>query len=109
MRYTAAAMLVYAIGGKVFSPQYLLWVLPFVAVLPGRTGAWTRRAMLPACVLTAALCPWSFRALVALEPWAFTLLNLRNILLVATWAWLLWGPPEPANAAEAKSAARDVL
>ena len=92
MRYAGAAMLVYAIGGKVFSPQYLLWVLPFVAVLGGRVGVWARGSILLACLVTAVLCPWTFRALVELKPAAMVALNCRNVLLLGTLVWIVFGP-----------------
>jgi hypothetical protein len=105
MRYAAAAMLVYAIGGKVFSPQYLLWVLPFLAVTGGRVGLWARGLMVLACVATAVVCPWTFRALADLKPAAMAALNFRNALLVGTLIWIVVGPRGEAYSPEAGSAA----
>src|SRR5262249_43352479 len=33
VRFSGAAILAFIIAGKVFSPQYLIWLLPFIAVL----------------------------------------------------------------------------
>ena len=39
LRFSGAMILAFIVCGKVLSPQYVLWMLPFVAVLEGRTGA----------------------------------------------------------------------
>jgi hypothetical protein len=89
MRYAAAATLAFACTGKVLSPQYLLWVLPFVVVVEGRTGRVGRWLFLFACVLTMLLCPWGFRALVRLSPVMLAILNLRNAVMLVLLGVLL--------------------
>jgi hypothetical protein len=94
MRYAAAATVAFAATGKVLSPQYLLWILPFVVALGGRTGRQARWVFLGACVATMVLCPWGFQALRELAPAMLVVLNLRNLLLLALLALLLAGPTE---------------
>jgi hypothetical protein len=89
MSYAAAATLAVACTGKVLSPQYLLWVLPFVVVLEGQAGRRGRWLFFVACVLTMALCPWGFRALVRLSPVMVAILNLRNACLLVLLGVLL--------------------
>ncbi|MHB1555882.1 MAG: glycosyltransferase 87 family protein [Isosphaeraceae bacterium] len=38
MRSAGAAILAFIVTGKVFSPQYLIWLVPFIAVLEGRSS-----------------------------------------------------------------------
>lgn len=82
-RYAAAALFAFLITGKVLSPQYLIWLLPFVAVLDGRAGAMVRPAFLISCVLTRLIYPGpGFLGLLSCRGWAIALLNGRNALLI---------------------------
>jgi len=89
-RYCGAALLAFIVTGKVWSPQYLLWVLPFMVLL--ERGLWmkTRWLFLGSCVLTVAVYPWSFGALLALKPLGVAVLNLRNLLLLCLLGLLLF-------------------
>jgi hypothetical protein len=110
MRYSAAAVLAFIISGKVLSPQYLIWLFPFLAVLDGRTGRLARQCFLVGCLATAFLYPGSgFVMVLAHQPGAILLLNLRNALLVSLLAVLVYGaegsgpadrPPEKSPASE---------
>ena len=42
LQYALAALVGFVITGKVLSPQYLIWLTPFVAVLGGKVGASAR-------------------------------------------------------------------
>jgi hypothetical protein len=95
LRYSAAAVLAFIITGKVLSPQYLVWLFPFLAVLDGPSGRLARRLFLLGCVTTAMLYPGpGFVMALDHRAGAILLLNLRNILLVWLLAWLLFGPGE---------------
>jgi hypothetical protein len=88
----------FAVFGKVLSPQYLLWILPFAATIPEASGRPVRVLFLASAVVTLWLFPWTFGALWGLKPWAFAILNLRNGMLVALWALLTFAPTEPVLA-----------
>lgn len=88
------------VSNKVFSPQYLIWVGPILAVCLCISRAWQVRAMagllLVASVLTQGLYPFNYDALLdnldATE-FAVSLLVLRNVLVAviavcAAW-WLI--------------------
>jgi hypothetical protein len=98
MRYVAAALLASLVTSKVFSPQYLIWLFPFVSVLGGWTGSRDRWLFLFACLLTALLYPGpGFALLLQHEATGIFLLNLRNVLLLAILALLLFGPTGEAD------------
>ena len=95
MRFSAAAVVAFIITGKVLSPQYLIWLFPFLAVLDGPTGSLARRLFLLGCLSTAMLYPGpGFVMVLNHQAGAILLLNLRNVLLVWLLALLLFGPRE---------------
>jgi len=82
----AAAVAVWIVFGKVLSPQFLLWLLPLVALL----GAWRERALLLAAFgLTQAVYPDRYDELVGLRGLPIALLALRNVVLLALTASLI--------------------
>jgi hypothetical protein len=54
VRASAAAIVGFVLMGKVFSPQYLIWPLPFVAAVSGRGAGAARWLYLGATALTLA-------------------------------------------------------
>jgi hypothetical protein len=102
LRYSAAAVLAFITFCKVLSPQYMIWLFPFMAVLEDRTGSLARRIFLLACLTTALFYPGPGYAMVLdHDAGAILLLNLRNLLLVCLVAWLLFArdvaPQESAD------------
>jgi hypothetical protein len=77
------ALLAFIVGNKVFSPQYLAWLLPFLPLADRRTVAIGGAV----AVLTIALYPFAYDRLLALEPMAIALLNVRNTLVVVLLGW----------------------
>lgn len=77
--------------GKVFCPQYLVWLLPFavaVASLPDH-GARRRLAGLALLIATQLIYPITYSFLKAKAPWAAALVLLRNVG-VLVWSFSLW-------------------
>jgi hypothetical protein len=106
LRYAGATILAVVVTAKVLSPQFMIWLIPFMVVLRGETGDRARRIFLLACVVTTVLYPIGFLAAV-LGGYllGILLLNYRNLsLLVLLWL-LLYGrdgrPPREFSAAEA--------
>ncbi len=94
MRYGTAAVLASLVTSKVLSPQYLVWLFPFLAVLPGWTGSRARWLFLICCLLTALVYPGpGFALLLAGDAMAIFTLNLRNLLLLGVLVLLVTGPP----------------
>ena len=84
MRYAAAAVLATLVTSKVLSPQYLIWLFPFLSVLDGWTGSRVRWLFLFCCVITAMIYPGpAFAQILDHQGGAAVLvLNLRNVLLL---------------------------
>jgi hypothetical protein len=93
VRYSGAAVLAALVTSKVLSPQYLVWLFPFVVALSGWTGSRTRWIFLFVCVTTALIYPGpAFIRILDHQGPAIFLLNLRNLLLLALLGLMLFGP-----------------
>jgi uncharacterized membrane protein len=81
---TVAAIAAYVVFSKVFSPQYLVWLIPLVPLIGGRTGARATGLLLAILGITQIWEPyrqgqyWTFRT-----AWVDWLVVGRNVLVVA--------------------------
>jgi len=82
---TGATVMVLLVTSKVFSIQYVVWLVPFVILLP-RWKFWLGAAVV---ALTMPIHPLLFAGIVAQEPVPILILNLRNALLVGLTAWVV--------------------
>jgi hypothetical protein len=87
-----ACLCVVIVTNKVFSPQYLIWVLPLVAAVEGFDWWW-----LAVCALTTLVYPTLYQLSPALvvapkQPLFMPALAVRNLLLVALAARALFRP-----------------
>jgi hypothetical protein len=97
IRALAACTVLIICSSRVFSPQYLIWVIPLVAAMDRRYDL----VWLPVCVLTTLIYPFAYRGflLVGLTtpdsyPVVFlALIGARNALLVAAAIRLLLPQP----------------
>ena len=101
VQYSVATLLVVILTNKVLSPQYLVWLLPFVPLMSARKSL----LFLVITVMTTVLYPLTFVDLVDVQRGATLLLNARNALLVAIFVWAV--VPRRAGAARG-SQRRDV-
>ncbi len=89
-------LLAFILTNKVFSPQYLLWVGPLMAVLVAvrtdlmPTGGW----FLAATAMTQAIFPHLYVFLEQFKPPMILLLNLRNAILLGILILLVRKLPE---------------
>jgi Glycosyltransferase family 87 len=91
-----ACVLAFALFGKVLSPQYMLWILPFVVTMDDRAGRWARPILVFACLMTTLVYFWSGVGLLNFHPLAIAILNARNGVLVAIFVIMIRELPTPA-------------
>lgn len=94
LRGQLAVLVLYMVSGKVFSPQYLVWLLPLGLFLALRRGPHLTRLLLLVLGLTQLVFPGLYELLNRLHPAAFAVVLLRNCLLLG-WALLLLRGPRP--------------
>lgn len=91
--WTLTALLFNLCVTKVLSAQYLIWCLPFAALVPGRRGRFILAALAVTFFLTQAIYPTLYGALLAGSGFVFALLLLRNAALCLIcglclfWLW----------------------
>ena len=88
---SAAALAAAVAFGKVFSPQFLIWLVPFVPLARGRRGLGATLLLLLALGLTQTWFPGSYwqLALDHASPWSWLLLA-RDLAVVTVAAVLAW-------------------
>ena len=76
-----AVLASYVVLGKVFCPQYVLWLLPFGLVAARSPGRSPRRLMLGLAILVATqvIYPIAYGAVKTLAPWAMAIVLARNV------------------------------
>jgi hypothetical protein len=90
-RACAAAACAFVVFGKVLSPQFLIWLVPLVALVRGRRGLAAGATLVACLVLTQVWFPYRYWDLAlhfdAVASW---LVLVRDLGLVALLAVLVW-------------------
>src|SRR6266487_1228115 len=101
-------LLIVMVTGKVFSPQYLIWVVPLVAYIGGSDIRWFI-TWIAICGLTTFIYPFIYNMPasgsimdVPLVPWFYPIVTLRNFILfgfvVSLLIYFTRKQPQPALA-----------
>jgi uncharacterized membrane protein len=94
-RATGAALLTVLVvaTNTVFSPQYLMWVLPLVGLVVARSRAGSvvlAGTSLVVAALTQVIWPWGYESLLALDTGVLAVLTVRNGLVIVLAGLLVW-------------------
>jgi hypothetical protein len=90
-RACAAAVCAFILFGKVLSPQFLIWLVPLVALVRGRRGLAAGSVLVACLVLTQAWFPYRYwRLALDFDALASWLVLVRDLGLLALLAVLLW-------------------
>jgi hypothetical protein len=88
---SVAAVTAYVAFSKVFSPQYLVWLIPLVPLVGGRRGVRAAALLVVILAMTQIWEPYHYgEYFKTLAPWLVTLVFVRDLLVVALLAVLLW-------------------
>jgi glycosyl transferase family 87 len=80
----AAALVVFVAFGKVLSPQFLIWLIAVVPLVPGRRGLWAMLLLAAALVLTQLWFPFRYWDLAShLDATVSWLVLSRDLVLAA--------------------------
>ena len=85
-----AAVCAFVVFNPVLSPQYLIWLVPLVMMVPGRRGLAAIVLLAASMVLTQVWFPQHFTELkefLPLESWAVIARDLVLLVLFGTLAW----------------------
>lgn len=83
-RFAAATVVAFVALGKVLSPQFLIWLVPLVALVRGRRGLRAAALLGAALVVTQVWFPFRYWELAKhFDPLASWLVPVRDLLLVA--------------------------
>lgn len=107
--------LLFIVSGKVLSPQYLIWIIPLIVLLPGAHGSGNRILATFAATLVATqlLFPYAYSHLLERDALGLAVLTTRNLLLllltaqVARWCWVAPAPERGEAQSFVRGAQRD--
>jgi hypothetical protein len=88
--YAAASIVAVVAFGKVFSPQYMIWLIPVVVLVPSLRGAAASVLLFAALVLTQLWFPSHYWALTRFVAPQSGELLARDLCVVALFAVLVW-------------------
>ena len=89
VRFAAVALLTFILLGKVFSPQYVIWLLPLIPLVTGAGRRWVAGLFAGALLLTQYEFPYRYPKLVQMQGFMVGTVTLRDLLLAAMLVVLL--------------------
>lgn len=91
-RQALLMVMAFIIGGKVLSPQYLLWLIPLLVIALREDSRYRRKVWVAFALLTLIsflIYPVNYKGLIDLRLWPSLLILARNGLLLAVFYLLL--------------------
>jgi uncharacterized membrane protein len=101
----AAAVCAFIVFDRVLSPQYLIWLAPLVALVPGRRGVAAMAMVACAMCMTQIWYPLHFTPLKHFQPLESWAVIARDLVLLALFAALAW--PDVPLRRSVRPASRD--
>jgi uncharacterized membrane protein len=102
LRYAAAAAVAFVAFGKVFSPQYLIWLVPLVPLVRGRRGFGATALLTAALLLTQLWFPFRYWPYgIDLDRWIGGVVLTRDVVVVGLLVVLAWPARRRARARDA--------
>jgi len=92
VRFTAVAIATFIFGGKVFSPQFLIWLLPLIPLIKGRDRGLITGLFAAVLLLTQWEFPARYWELYLLQKHMVVEVAARNLLLGLVLVLLLISP-----------------
>jgi glycosyl transferase family 87 len=89
VRAFAAAVCAFIAFSKVFSPQFMIWLIPLVPLVRGRRGVLASGVLALALVLTQMWFPFNYWDLVAFDAYPSSLVFVRDLVMLGLLAALL--------------------
>jgi uncharacterized membrane protein len=80
--YSLLAILVFILTNKVFSPQYLIWLLPFIVLATGRFKNISMLLFIMASLMSIFIYPQHYKSLESNTLYTVAMLVMRNAILV---------------------------
>lgn len=74
--------LAFIVSGKVFSPQYLIWLMPFIVLIPRHLARRTIGVFLAALAASQLIFPLFYGSLRHQTTWGTLILTSRNLLII---------------------------
>jgi uncharacterized membrane protein len=96
VQYSLAAVALFVITSKVFSPQFIIWLYPLVPLITGKDRTFSWALFLVIGVLTYLIFPVYYQNLLAFDPPAIFIVIIRNVLLLALAVLWLFYQEAPA-------------
>lgn len=97
LRVVCVVLVLYMVSGRVFSPQYLTWIVPLGLFLSLRVSQRLATVLLVTLLLTQMIWRGLGSSFEVLRPWAFFVLLVRNSMLLG-WGLGLWLSQVPLTA-----------
>jgi hypothetical protein len=99
----AASVLAFVALGKVLSPQYVIWLAPFAALVWARGERLAGALIAAGVALTQVEFPRHYLDLINGEDWVVLVVALRNAALLAALGLILFGSARTQAAGSARS------